>query len=346
MTASRGRTAAPAAQSSAPRGFARRLVRRSEFGAGVATILIFVGFSVIAPAFSTPQGIGNVLDPAATLGIMAIAVALLMIGGEFDLSAGVLTGSSALVTALTVTQLDTNIWVGVAVSLVFCVAIGLLNGILVHRTRLPSFIITLAMMFMLWGLNYAVTTNLTQQVTVGGLAEFDGYASARAVLASSSGGFQVSLIWWIILTALGTILLTRTRVGNWIQAVGGNPRGALAAGIPVGRVRIGLFVGTAVAAWLVGQMTVVRYASATVTTGIGAEFHFIIAAVIGGCLLTGGAGSVVGAALGALIFGMVQQGMPLAGFPSEFFKFFLGAILLAAVFVNHAIARRAAGSMK
>lgn len=312
----------------------RRIFMSPEFGSGIAAIVVFIGFSVISPAFSSQAGIGNFLDPAATLGIMAVAVALLMIGGEFDLSTGVMTGSTALVTALITTQLNTNIWFGMLASLVFAVAVGFFNGYLVQKTKLPSFIITLGTMFMLWGLNYAVTTNLTKQVTVSGISEYNGFASAQALFGSSVGGFQVSLIWWISLTIVGIVLLTRTKIGNWIAAVGGNATGALAVGVPVAKVRIGLFMGTAVAAWLVGQLTVVRYSSATVTTGIGAEFNFIIAAVIGGCLLTGGAGSVLGASIGALIFGMVQQGMPLAGFPSELFKFFLGAILLVAVFIN------------
>jgi simple sugar transport system permease protein len=314
-----------------------------EFGSGGAAVVVFIGFALIAPAFTTQQGIGNFLDPSATLGIMAVAVALLMIGGEFDLSAGVMTGSTALVTALVTTQLNTNIWVGVAVSLVFAIVIGLINGILVQTTKLPSFIITLGMMFMLWGLNYAVTTNLTNQVTVGGLSQYAGFPSAKTIFGSSADGFQISLLWWIALTIVGVVLLTRTKYGNWINAIGGNAQGALAVGVPVAKVRIGLFVGTAVAAWLVGQLTVVRYSSATVTTGIGAEFHYIIAAVIGGCLLTGGAGSVLGASIGALIFGMVQQGMPLAGFPSELFKFFLGAILLLAVFVNLYFSKKSQG---
>lgn len=320
-----------------------RFFMRPEFGAGSAAILVFVAFSIIAPVFASREGIGNFLDPASTLGIMAVGVALLMIGGEFDLSAGVMTGSTGLVTALVVTQLNMNLWYGMGISLVFALLIGLINGILVHRTKLPSFIITLGMMFMLWGLNYAVTSRLTNQVTVSGLSDYNGYAGAHALFGSSAAGFQVSLIWWILLTVAGALLLTRTRFGNWIFAIGGNAEGALAVGVPVARVRITLFMGTATCAWLVGQLTVVRYSSATVTTGIGAEFYYIIAAVIGGCLLTGGAGSVIAASIGALIFGMVQQGMPLAGFPSELFKFFLGAILLAAVLVNLYLKKKSQG---
>ena len=324
-------------------GRVRRIFTSSEFGSGAAALLVFIAFSIAAPAFSSREGIGNFLDPAATLGIMAVSVALLMIGGEFDLSSGVMIGSTALVTALITTQLNTNVWFGILGSLVFALVVGFLNGIVVHRTKLPSFIITLGTYFMLWGLNYAVTTKLTNQVTVTGLSAYSGFDSAKAVLGSSAGGFQVSMIWWIVVTVAGVILLRKTVVGNWIFAVGGNATGALAVGVPVARVRIGLFMGTAFTAWLVGQLTVVRYGSATVTTGIGQEFNFIIAAVIGGCLLTGGAGSVLGASIGALIFGMVQQGMPLAGLPSDLFKFFLGAILLAAVFVNLWLKLRASG---
>ncbi|MEO7131278.1 MAG: ABC transporter permease [Dermatophilaceae bacterium] len=319
----------------------RRILMTPEFGAAAAAVLIFVVFASIRPVMASQAGIANFLDPSATLGIMAVMVAMLMIGGEFDLSAGVLTGSTALVTALCTTQLDMNVWYAMGLSLLFALLVGAANGLLVHHTGLPSFIITLGTMFILWGLNYAVTTRLTDQVTVGGLGDYNGYASAEAIFGSSFQGFQISLLWWLALTALGAFVLSRLRFGNWVFAVGGNPDAARAVGVPVRRVRISLFMGVAAAAWVVGQLTVVRYASATVTTGIGAEFNFIIAAVIGGCLLTGGAGSIIGASIGALIFGMVQQGMPLVGLPSEFFKFFLGVILLGAVLVNLWVSRRA-----
>jgi simple sugar transport system permease protein len=148
-------------------------------------------------------------------------------------------------------------------------------------------------------------------------------------------------VWWLVLTAVGAVILLKSRWGNWIFALGGNSDAARAVGVPVMRVRVGLFMTTAAAAWLVGSLTVIRYGNATVTSGIGLEFYFIIAAVIGGCLLTGGAGSVIGASIGALIFGMVQQGMPLVGLPSEFFRTILGLVLLAAVLVNLWIKKRA-----
>lgn len=322
-------------------GRIRQVMMTPEVGAGGAAILVFIGFTLISPVFASQAGLANFLDPAATMGIMAIAVALLMIGGEFDLSTGVMTGSTALVTALAVTQLNMNVWLGILLSLVFALIVGAINGVMVHLTKLPSFIVTLGMMFVLWGLNYAVTQRLTGAVTVSGIRQYSGFDSARLFFGSSVGPFQVSLVWWLLLTIVASVVLLKSTWGNWIFALGGNSDAALAVGVPVMRVRVGLFMTTATAGWLVGTLTVIRYGNATVTSGIGLEFYFIIAAVIGGCLLTGGAGSVIGASIGALIFGMVQQGMPLVGLPSEFFRTILGLVLLAAVLVNLWIKKRA-----
>lgn len=322
-------------------GRIRQVMMTPEVGAGGAAILVFIGFTLISPVFASQAGLANFLDPAATMGIMAIAVALLMIGGEFDLSTGVMTGSTALVTALAVTQLNMNVWLGILLSLVFALIVGAINGVMVHLTKLPSFIVTLGMMFVLWGLNYAVTQRLTGAVTVSGIRQYSGFDSARLFFGSSVGPFQVSLVWWLLLTIVASVVLLKSTWGNWIFALGGNSDAARAVGVPVMRVRVGLFMTTATAGWLVGTLTVIRYGNATVTSGIGLEFYFIIAAVIGGCLLTGGAGSVIGASIGALIFGMVQQGMPLVGLPSEFFRTILGLVLLAAVLVNLWIKKRA-----
>jgi simple sugar transport system permease protein len=133
----------------------------------------------------------------------------------------------------------------------------------------------------------------------------------------------------------------RTRFGNWIFAIGGAAQSSRAVGVPVMRSKIMLFMTTAFAAWLVGSINILRYASVQANQGIGLEFQYIIAAVIGGCLLTGGFGSAVGAAIGALIFGMARQGIVYAGWNSDWFQLFLGVMLLAAVLVNNMLRRRA-----
>ncbi|WP_425434851.1 ABC transporter permease [Lentzea albida] len=322
-----------------------QLVKRPEIGAMLGALLVFLFFSVVTEQFLSMGGAATWLDDASMLGIMAVAVALLMIGGEFDLSAGVMTASTALVTALLATQLGLNVWLALLVSLAFALAVGALNGWLVMRTGLPSFIVTLGSFLALQGLNLGVTRLVTGSVQVSGMRETAGYESAGFLFASTFqiGGtsFYVSIIWWVLFTVVASTVLLRTRFGNWIFAIGGATQSSRAVGVPVVRSKILLFMTTAFAAWLVGSINILRYASVQANQGIGLEFQYIIAAVIGGCLLTGGFGSAVGAAIGALIFGMARQGIVYAGWNSDWFQLFLGVMLLAAVLVNNMLRRRA-----
>ncbi|QFZ23694.1 ABC transporter permease [Saccharothrix syringae] len=322
-----------------------RLVARPEVGALLGALLVFAFFSVTTERFLSTAGVATWLDDASTLGIMAVAVALLMVGGEFDLSAGVLTASTALVTAVLATELGWNTWAALPVSLVFALAVGVLNGWLVVRTGLPSFIVTLGTFLALQGLNLGVTRLVTGTVQVSGMRSADGYASAGYLFASTVdvGGtaFPVSILWWLLATAVASVVLLRTGFGNRVFAVGGSAAAARAVGVPVLRTKVALFTTTAFAAWLVGTTNVLRFAGVQANQGIGLEFQYIVAAVIGGCLLTGGFGSAVGAALGALIFGMARQGIVYANWDSDWFQLFLGAMLLAAVLVNNALRRRA-----
>ncbi len=299
----------------------------------------------------TPQnwisitGVARILDPSSTLGIMAVAVALLMIGGEFDLSAGVMTGTTGLIAGLLATQAGWNIWPASLVALVFALAVGYLNGLMVVKTRLPSFIVTLATFFILRGANVGVTRLMTDQVRVAGIDQVLGFAEARAFFNAEfellGATFRTSTIWWIVITIIAAWILQRTRFGNWIFATGGDPNAARNVGVPSDRVKIALFMVTAAAAWLVGIMSDVRLRSAVASEGIGQEFVYIISAVIGGCLLTGGYGSVIGASIGAIIFGMARVGIVFAGWDTDWFYSFLGVMLLVAVLVNDFTRKRA-----
>ncbi|RSM76280.1 ribose ABC transporter permease [Amycolatopsis sp. WAC 01375] len=322
-----------------------RLVVRPEIGALLGAVVVFLFFTLVTDQFFSGSGVATWLDDASTLGIMAVAVSLLMIGGEFDLSAGVMTASTALVTATLATQAGWNVWLALFASLVFALAVGAFNGWLVMRTGLPSFIVTLGTFLALQGLNLGVTRLVTGTVQVSGMRSTDGYESAGFVFASTVdiGGtaFQISIVWWIGFAVLAAWLLVRTRFGNWIFAVGGSAQSSRAVGVPVVRTKIMLFMTTALAAWLVGSINILRFASVQANQGIGLEFQYIIAAVIGGCLLTGGFGSAIGAAIGALIFGMARQGIVFARWDSDWFMLFLGVMLLSAVLVNNAFRRRA-----
>jgi simple sugar transport system permease protein len=223
--------------------------------------------------------------------------------------------------------------------------VGALNGWLVVRTGLPSFIVTLGTFLALQGLNLGVTRLITGSVQVTGIRTADGYESAGFVFASwfdtGDTNFQISIVWWLAFTAVAAWLLLGTKFGNWIFAVGGAAVSARSVGVPVARTKILLFMGTAFAAWLVGSINILRFTTVQANQGIGLEFQFIIAAVIGGCLLTGGFGSAIGAAIGALIFGMARQGIVFADWNSDWFMLFLGIMLLGAVLVNNTFRRRA-----
>jgi simple sugar transport system permease protein len=295
--------------------------------------------------FRSARGVANWMDPASTLGIMAVAVALLMIGGHFDLSAGVMTGTTALTVGIVAVEFQQNIWVAIAVALVVALAVGFFNGWLVTRTGLPSFIITLGTFLMLQGLNVGLTKLFTNTVSVGGIDDVPGYAAAEWIFASrleiAGTEFRVAILWWLLFTALATWVLLRTRFGNWVFATGGDEVAARNVGVPARRTTITLFMTTAVAAWFVGTTLAVRLTSVQANTGVGQELIYIVAAVIGGCLLTGGFGSAVGASLGALIFGMTQLGIPYLHWDSDWFYFFLGAMLLLAVLANRLVRRYA-----
>ena len=152
---------------------------------------------------------------------------------------------------------------------------------------------------------------------------------------------RVAVLWWLLVTAVAAWVLLRTRFGNWVFATGGDDVASRNVGVPAARTTIALFMTTATAAWLVGSITAVRLTSVQANTGTGQELIYIVAAVIGGCLLTGGFGSAIGASLGALIFGMTQLGIPYLRWDADWFYFFLGAMLLLAVLANRLVRRYA-----
>lgn len=321
------------------------LIRRPEIGSLIGALAVAALFLAVAPPFRHLANIGTILYGSSTIGIMAVGVALLMIGGEFDLSAGVGVTSSALFAALTAWNFNLTVWLSVVLALLFSLGVGAFNGWLLHRTGLPSFLVTLGTFFVLQGVNLAVTRLVTGSVASNNINDMQGFASARAVFASSFAigpvNIKITIIYWILLTAVAGVLLLRTRIGNWIFAVGGDAAAARAVGVPVVATKIGLFMGVGFCAWLSGMHLLFNYNTVQSGQGVGNEFIYIIAAVIGGCLLTGGYGSVVGASIGALIFGMTQLGISYAGWNPDWFKAFLGAMLLAATILNLYVKKKA-----
>src|ERR687885_174962 len=328
---------------------AARIMRRPEIGALLAAVVVAIFFWTQNALFLKLDGISNWTDVASTIGIPAVVVALLMIGGEFDLSAGVMTGSAGLMMGILATELNVNVWLAILITMVAAGVVGFVNGYMVMTTKLPSFIVTLATFFVLQGVNLGVTKAITNQVAVSNIDSAAGYDSANKVFGGSFWAphdFRITVIWWIAITAIATWVLARTRVGNWIFGVGGDANAARNVGVPVARVKIGLFMTTATVSALTGIMIALRLASTQASQGVGDEFTFIIAAVVGGCLLTGGFGSALGAALGALIVGMAFIGIQFSGWNTDWRFLFLGVILLAAVLVNNLVRKSAEGARK
>ncbi len=328
-------------------GFVARLFKRPDMGAFIGALAVFLLFAWTARQVNWAGDFGiwcSWLNTSAYDGIVAVPVALLMIGGEFDLSAGVMIGSSGLVLGILTTKAGWNIWPSIAVVLLFGVGIGLLNGVTVVKTKLPSFIVTLGTFFMLRGLNAGATIKITGGVSINNIDAAPGFNAAHKLFASlvwPQYGLSVAVLWWLGLTAIGAWLLSRTRFGNWIFGAGGDPVSARNVGVPVARTKIMLFVMTSMVAAAWGIMTAVNLRGMQSNEGVGREFEFIIAAVVGGCLLTGGYGSVIGTAFGAAIIGMAQIGIISSGWDSNWVYFFEGVVLLAAVMLNTAIKRRA-----
>jgi simple sugar transport system permease protein len=323
-----------------------RLLVRPDIGALLGAIGVFLAFAYFARGVNwigDPGIAAGWTDQAAQYGIVAVPVALLMIGGEFDLSAGVMIGSSGLLLGYLVTHAHLNIWPAIVIVLLFGLTIGFVNGLAVVKTKLPSFIVTLATFFVLQGVNAAGTLKLTGLTAIDNIDSGHGFASARRVFASdfSSYAFKVKVLWWIGLTLAGAWLLAKTRFGNWIYSAGGEPNAARNVGVPVARTKITLFMMTSGVAALMGIIEALELRSMQAKEGIGLEFIFIICAVVGGCLLTGGFGSVIGTLFGAAMLGMVQLGIIDAQWDSNWTYTFQGGILFAAVLLNLFVRNRA-----
>ena len=228
--------------------------------------------------------------------------------------------------------------IGILLALVFCLLIGFLNGYLVMRTGIPSFLITLGTFFVLQGANLGVTKLVTGSVSSQNISQMDGFKSLNFIFAHEfkigSVSLSITVIWWLLFVVLSAWILQRTKIGNWIFAVGGNAASARAVGVPVTRVKIGLFMTVSFLCWFTGMHYLYRFVTLQAGNGVGNEFLYIIAAVVGGTLLTGGYGNAWGVAIGAFIFGMTSLCIVYAGWDPNWFKAFLGVMLLLAVAVN------------
>ena len=325
-----------------PSGALRRLLYRPEAGAVAAAVVVYLFFAVAAwrADFVSINGTAAWLDTSAELGIMALAIGILMIAGEFDLSIGSLIGSTSIALAIGTAHYGINPWLMLVIVFAFGALVGLINGLIVVRTGLPSFIVTLATNYGVVGASLGLSRLLTNTTS----SSMTGGKSIDFVFAAQWGQANIAILWWVGLTILAMRILTRTPFGNWIYATGGNLVAARGAGVPTSLVKIVLFVVTSLTATFVGAIQAIEFHSGNAVNGQGYVFQAPIIAVIGGVLLGGGYGSPLGMFFGSIIFGLISVGIFYTGWNTDWLLLILGELLLAAVLTNNYFRRLAFSS--
>lgn len=332
QTIQKAGTTAPPASKSGEFSFGS-VLRRPETGAFLGLLFVFVFFTIFGGiTFLAPSGAASYLNVAANLGIVALPIGLLMIAGELDISIGSMIPAGAMTVAIISGYFGAPIIVGMAASLAFGVVVGLINGVLVVRTAVPSLIVTLGTLFAVQGLVLGLSVLLTGTTSVPLYAP----SWAKLVFGSFIGGsFQVTIFWWIVIAAIYAFVMHLSPYGNWVFAMGGDKVSARNAGIPTDKVTITLFVLSATSAAFVGMCQTILYNSAQVSGGMSFIFNAIIAVVVGGVLLTGGFGSMIGIVFGTLTFSIVSQGIYFTSFDANWSSLIIGILLLLAVLMNN-----------
>ena len=309
------------------------LLRRPETGSFLGLAAVFIFFTIFGGEnFASATGAASWLNVGASLGIVALPMGLLMIAGELDLSIGSLIPAGSLTIAIISGHYQAPILLGIAAALALGILVGFVNGLIVVRTAVPSFIVTLGTMFAVAGLTLGLTVILTGTTSVA----IKAGPEAKWLLGHFIGGaYQVIIFWWLAAAIIFGFVLHFTHYGNWIFAMGGDKVSARNAGIPTERMTILLFMASGMSATFVGLCQAILYNSAQVSAGQSYIFNAIISVVVGGVLLTGGYGSVVGIVLGTLTFSIVNQGIYFTSFDANWSSLIIGVLLLLAVLMNN-----------
>lgn len=308
------------------------LIRRPETGSLIGFVVVYVFFAVLGGAvFIGAPGWSSWLNIAAEVGIIALPVGLLMISGEFDMSVGAVVPAASVTAALLSGHYELPALVGILGGLGVGLLVGLANGLLVTRTAIPSLIVTIGVMFAVMGLTLGFAVLIKGSTSLSYVPD----PLTKSLLGTFINGmFNVSIFWWLGFVAVFFYFLHVSPIGNWVFAMGGDAESARNAGVPTGKLKISLFMMSGFCAAFVGIAQLMTYQSAQVAGGQSFIFNSIMCVVIGGVLLTGGAGSIVGIVLGTMTFSVVNQGIFFAALDPNIGSIIIGALLLAAVLSN------------
>jgi simple sugar transport system permease protein len=317
-----------------------RSLSRNPAAASLLSLIATVAFYVIAGRADILAlgAAASWLNFAANLGIVALPVGLLMIAGEIDISFGAMIPAGAITTALLSGTYGLPIEIGMLGALGLGVLVGLINGLLTTRTRVPSLLITLGTLTVMQGVVLWAAMRLAGNASIP-LKSADWAKFIFGHLIGNS--HQVIVLWWIALVLVFGFLLHKTSYGNWIYALGGDKVSARNAGVPTTRVTISLFVMAAVAASFVGMCGAVQFNTTQVSGGMSYIFNVIASIVVGGVLLTGGFGSVTGIFVGTLTFAIVNKGISFTTINPNWANFVIGVTLVLAMVMNESFRKMA-----
>ncbi|WP_419760522.1 ABC transporter permease [Acidisoma sp.] len=293
------------------------------------TYVIFLGvtifFAIFAPNFATMATVSAILRITAIVSVIAIGMTFVIISAEIDLSVGSVASFSGMILAL---LLDAGVpaWPSALLTLAMGAAIGAINGLLVTRLRIPSFLVTLGMLSVFSGAALTVTNTMPVPIVSDGI---------NNALWNGSFLTVASPVWWTLLVVLsGFYLLHVSLFGRRVLAVGGNALAANFSGINVNRTKVWAFVLSGTTAALAGMMLAARSTAGNPSLGSGLELDVIAAVIIGGTSLFGGYGTIIGSVIGAIFIGIIGFGLLVMGFSTSVQEIIKGAIIIFAVSVN------------
>jgi simple sugar transport system permease protein len=317
---------------------AKRVFAKPEAGPAILLVLLIVTFTAINPAFLSILNISNTLAFTVELGLIALAMTLLMTAGEFDLSVGAVFGLTPVLMWSLFNSGTTSMETGFLIAIAIAALIGVVNGWFVTALKIPSFLVTLGMLLVARGTALYITDGFPQRTWSA-----DGQWLASVLIGDIQIGalrLYMSLFWFVTIAILLHFVLTGTRVGNWIQATGGNANAAAARGVNVARTKTGLFVLSAVLSGFAGIISSIRTSAANPNSGTGYELEVIAMVVIGGTSLLGGRGTIIGTILGIFILRLMRNGIVMIGVPGLAYNIFIGAIILGMMALHSWLDRR------
>jgi len=315
----------------------RRLFSESSLAGPLAVLIIFfVLFSLFVPKFFTLRSVSGILNAVTLSGTMTVGVALLMISGEFDLSVGSIMAVGGY--AFATLSMAGKPLLGLLLAIGVTAILGMINGLILVWTRIPSFIVTLGTKYFYRGMLWVITSGTMLQ-TIDRLPAYNILNGRLDIINDlfDRANFRTSLIWLLLLVAVFHFLLAHTRFGNHVFAVGGNPGAALGQGVNVRRVKVLNYIFTGVIAGFAGILLFSQFYTVRVASGDGMELNAIAASVVGGTLITGGTGSIWGAFVGSLIISTLRTGVVLMNIPfipADNFDAIVGVTIVLAAILN------------